>query len=61
MLGMPLGQAGLEHGAVQLAQQIDLVSGLPGQALAAVADLVEQRAERREAACRGWDSRARPR
>jgi hypothetical protein len=35
--------------AVQVAQELDLVTGLPGDALAAVAELVHQRPERGEA------------
>ena len=44
-------------GALRL---LDLVLGLPGDALDAVADLLHQRPERREALV-GWDSRARRR
>jgi hypothetical protein len=51
----------LLHRAVELAQRFDLVIGVPADALAAIAELVHQRAERGEAVVECWGSRARPR
>ncbi len=47
--GQALAGALLDHDAVELLEQIDLMVGVPAHALAAVAELVHQRAERGEA------------
>ncbi|OIQ72903.1 hypothetical protein GALL_454660 [mine drainage metagenome] len=44
-----LGRAFFEHHAVEFSQRLDLVLRIPGDALAAVADLVHQRTQRGEA------------
>ncbi len=49
ILREPLGRAFLGHDAVELLQKIDFMLGIPGHALAAIAELRHQRTERGEA------------
>src|SRR5215470_10107338 len=46
--GQPLGRPLLRYDAVELLEQIDFMVGVPGHALAAIAELVHQRPERGE-------------
>ena len=50
MRGRPCGRPAVIHAIIQIAEALHLVLGIPGYALAAIAELVGKRAERREAA-----------